>query len=246
MDNSLHESTFYLGTSACDVHGLWKVSSMMEVLQCTANEHSSKMKRWYTDLKSLNLSLVLYKSCFKVERFAALGESVTVRTYTKGVRSLFCPRYFIVYDEDRKIIAKAGSLMILMDRSSRKSILPKKAGVEFPDAIDIEPSIKIPLRKKEIQGDPKVMYYQPQYSDVDINGHVNNVRYLEWLCNAIGFDLLNEYVIDEAVIDYNNEILPSDMIKMSLIIEKGKCPFRFYGQKDNRLSFDIFGNLRLR
>lgn len=39
----------------------------------------------------------------------------------------------------------------------------------------------------------------PQYSDFDVNGHVNNTKYLAWLCDALGFDALRGAYIGDLV-----------------------------------------------
>ena len=244
MNNSIYEDIFHLGTSECDFKGLWKISSIAEALQNTANTHSRNLFTWQNELEKSNLSWVLSKSSITIERYACLGETISVKTYTKGVRALYCPRYFVVYDENRNIIARAGSLMNLIDCTSRKALSPTEVGIVIPEANNIESAIRIPLRKRDVLGNKKVFLYKPHYSDIDVNGHVNNARYLDWICNAFGFDVLEQYEIENVTVDYIIEVLPNESIEMTLITDEAGHQFRFFGCKKEKIAFDIFGTLR--
>ncbi len=241
---SIFESAFQLGTSECDLSGFWKISSIAEILQNTANRHSIKLSMWHNNLKIPNLAWVVSKSNIMIERYACIGETISVKTYTKGIRALYCPRYFIVYDENKRIIARAGSLMSIIDRTSRKALSPTGVGFVIPEANDIEPAIKFQFKKKDISGNKIQLLYKPKYSDIDVNGHVNNARYLDWICNAFGFGVLEQYEIEHITVDYIIEILPDEPIEMTLIMDDSDYRFCFLGRKKDKIAFDIFGPLR--
>ena len=46
------------------------------------------------------------------------------------------------------------------------------------------------------QGEEFVTQYRPVYTDLDVNGHMNNTRYADLLCNALGIDLMKEFEPD--------------------------------------------------
>jgi len=39
------------------------------------------------------------------------------------------------------------------------------------------------------------LYLQPRWSDLDVNQHVNNVKYIGWILEVIDLLLLNSYLI---------------------------------------------------
>jgi acyl-ACP thioesterase len=50
------------------------------------------------------------------------------------------------------------------------------------------------------------------YSDVDMLGHVNNSRYIEWICDAFSTELFNQKKLDSLQINYEHEILPGEQV----------------------------------
>ena len=46
------------------------------------------------------------------------------------------------------------------------------------------------------------------YSDVDLNQHMNNARYIDWALDLIDLDIHRNHFINEVTIHYKKEILP--------------------------------------
>lgn len=44
--------------------------------------------------------------------------------------------------------------------------------------------------------------FSVRYSDIDLNLHVGNVTYLEWILETIPFDIMTNYKIDSVKIKY--------------------------------------------
>jgi acyl-ACP thioesterase len=52
------------------------------------------------------------------------------------------------------------------------------------------------------------------YSAVDIVGHVNNTRYVEWICDAFPLDMFKQHKLDWMQINYEHEILPGEEVSI--------------------------------
>ena len=244
MDLDQIERTFVFRTSRCDANGLWRLSSLLEAMQDTANEHCSLLHAGREELREKNLSWVLFKMEMQIDRYPCLGERITVRTYTNGTFFRFCPRYYAVQDENGNCICRAGSLWMLMDLTTRKTVSPQQAGIAMPKAPETETPIRIPTGSPELEGQGVCQLYRPQYTDVDVNGHVNNIRYADWLCNSLGIEILREKEIEALTIDYNYEVLPPDTVESSLIRREDQ--FQYYGCVNGKRMFNICGSLRPR
>ena len=90
-----------------------------------------------------------------------------------------------------------------------------------------------------IENEKRVFYAEPRYSDLDANGHVNNTRYADWLCDALGIDMMKKKRIAVFTVDYRHEVLPGDRLEMVLGTDGGG--FSLSGKKDDTLYFDIGG-----
>ena len=237
-----YEKYFYLGTSECDINGTWKLCSILEVVQNTANEHDNMLHIWHKDLILKNVSWVLSKTEIMVDRYLRIGETAEILTYTKGIKALFYPRYYIIRDERKNIVARIGSLLMLIDRDTRKAVSPKDIGIVIPDVSNMDPSIKISMRKSNVKGSEIHTQRTPQYSEVDVNGHVNNTKYVEWLCNDFGFGIMKDREIESASIDYRMEILPEQVIENTYVLNGNT--FQYIGCVKDKCSFEIRGMFR--
>ena len=56
---------------------------------------------------------------------------------------------------------------------------------------------------------------QVTYGDLDINGHVNNVRYIDWILNGLPYDYLKTHELKEMEINYLAEASYDDEILVS-------------------------------
>jgi len=138
----------------------------------------------------------------------------------------------------------AGSLWILMDRETRRTLTSKECGVELPNVKYIEIPIKISTASRKIDGAESAGTYKPLYTDIDFNGHVNNIRYADWLCNAIGVKALIDHEISFVSISYNYEVLPDVELITKLIC--GGNEFQFSGVFEGKTYFNIDGVIRKR
>ena len=151
---------------------------------------------------------VLSRTELVMDRYPALGETIRAQTFPTPNKRWFFPRYFLFYDEKDRVIGKAGTLWLLMDFAERKMAISQGVLGRLPDNADITPPLGMPGNIPLLEGDPLPLTREPAYTDIDINGHVNNTRYADWLCDALGLEVMREYEIARLVIHYTREMLP--------------------------------------
>ena len=54
------------------------------------------------------------------------------------------------------------------------------------------------------------------YSAVDLMGHVNNTRYVEWICNCFPQEKYQQEQIAWLQINYNNEVRPNEIVQLGI------------------------------
>lgn len=232
------------GISQCDLHGFIKPGSLLEIIQNSSNAHCRAIRVGRKELLEKGLAWVLFKTDVQVLRYPVLGEKILVETFTKGNQLHFFPRYFLIKDSSGTIIAQGGSLWMLMDLETRKTVSPKAHGISVPDYQNTKVPITVSFAKRNITGRRQEFIIRPQFTDIDINGHVNNIRYVDWLCNNLGMDLLAEYEVSYLSIDYLSEIHPED--NALCILELSEKNFQYSGHRDTKVLFNIYGELRNR
>ena len=237
-----YEETFPILTSNCDMKGTWRLSAVLESMQEAAGAHSLLLGCGREELLKKNIVWVLSRSELHMNRYPRAGEKITLHTFPMPNRICFFPRYYIFTDERGEMVGKAGTLWLLLDTVTRKMLPPGEIARLIPDNRDLTVPMNLPATVGNLQGEEFVSVYTPVFTDLDVNGHVNNTRYADWLCNTLGIDLMSENDPETIIFNYNHEILPGQEITLHRIL-KGK-QYRLSGYAGDSIAFEIGGVLR--
>ena len=161
-------------------------------------------------LENYNLVWIITDYNMKIERLPVFDEKITIETYAKSHNRLFCYRAFNIKDEAGNTIIEMVATFVLMDRDTRK-VHPVMS--EITDAFDSEFS-KTMLRGprfKELEGGVE-QEYRVRFYDLDMNGHVNNSKYLDWVFEVMGADFLTHHVPKKVHLTYVKEVLAGGLI----------------------------------
>jgi len=233
-----YQESYLLRTKDCDVNGEWRFSAILEALQETAGGHCDRLGCGRNDLRQKGLAWVLVRSEVQMDRYPGIGDQVSVETFPMPVRHRLFPRYFIIRDVDEKIIGKASTLWALMDLQTRKTAAPDPAASLMPDNSDLKTPLPLPKPIVPLADSRQIeKTYMPVYTDLDANGHMNNAKYADLLCNLLGTGILKMMQIQSMTMNYNAEILPDQHIYLVLQMDQLKC--RLAGICEMKMAFEI-------
>ena len=163
-----------------------------------------------TILEDYNLVWIITDYDIEVARLPHFAEEITIETEALSYNRLFCYRRFTIYDEAEQELIHMMATFVLMDRDSRK-------------VHAVEPEIVVPYQsdfdKKLIRG-PRYepleelvsKDYHVRFYDLDMNGHVNNSKYLDWIFEVMGADFLTQYIPKKINLKYVKEVRPGGVI----------------------------------
>lgn len=168
-------------------------------------------------LERYNLVWIITDYDIDVIRLPKFGEEMTIETEALSYNRLFCYRRFTIYDEAGNAIINMLATFVLMDRDSRKvhAVEPKIVApyeAEFSKKLIRGP--KYPELKDSTSKDYHVRFY-----DLDMNGHVNNSKYLDWIFEVMGADFLMEHIPRKIHLKYVKEVRPGGQITSSYNLE---------------------------
>lgn len=134
--------------------------------------------------------MVLSQSGHRPEEMPYQYEEFTVQTWVENVYRLFTDRNFAIIDKDGKKIGYARSVWAMINLNTRKPAdLLTLHGGSIVDYVCDEPCpIEKPSRIK-VATDQPCAKLTAKYSDIDINGHVNSIRYIEHILDLFPIDL---------------------------------------------------------
>ncbi len=166
-----------------DCHLRLKPSALLYFIQEAAGGHCQELAVSWEDLAKHNLFWAVIRNRTQITRLPMSGETITVETWPMPTTRVAYPRSVIAYDEQGNECFRSVSLWVLMDTASRVMVLPGKSGVQVEGLIRGD-ELKAPGSLV-----PKPLVNQSlrhvHYSLLDRNGHMNNTRYLDWVCDLL-------------------------------------------------------------
>ena len=185
----------------------------------------------------------LLRNELRMVRYPVIDKQISIETFHTPTRHRMFPRYFILRDAEERIVGTASSLWVLMDLQSRQSIIPDEIASLLPDNSDLRPPMPLPARIMPItNGHDTEIRYHPSYTDLDANGHMNNARYADVLCNCLGVDMLRRHQVESITVNYFAEVLPEH--QLLLILSQNKLQIRLAGTCEGKIAFEIGCRMR--
>ncbi|EHI69863.1 acyl-ACP thioesterase domain-containing protein [Streptococcus ictaluri] len=150
------------------------------------------------------LSWIVTDYDISINRLPHFNETIRIETQAIAYNRLFCYRKFHIYDQSGNVLMDILAYFALMNPITRRV-------AQIPD--DLVSPYQAPLIKK-MPRSPKmkkleksvIQLYKVRYFDIDMNGHVNNSKYLDWMYDALGDDFLQNHRPIHLTLKYLKEV----------------------------------------
>jgi len=224
--------------SAIDKSDTMTLNALFNAFQELAVSHAENLGVGREAMAGTGQVWILSRMSVQVDRRPKYNETVTMRSWPRNWEKLFALRDFDVRDAQDVPIVRARSCWIIIDIEKRRPIRPQAAleGMHLNDGLDALPFTPAGLAERASM--QKVASQHASYTDVDYNGHVNNVSYIRWIENAVEPSLLERAKRSRLDINYMNEVLPGETtdIRFEKIDPAAETPapshaFAFEGRK---------------
>ncbi len=176
---------FTLEAIHTDCHGVLLPSALLYFVQEAAGAHCQVLNVSWEALQQKNLFWAILRHRIQVNRMPREGETITLETWPMPTTRTAYPRSVIAWDAQGSELFRTVGLWVLMDPESRSMVLPRKSGVEV---VGILRGTELTAPGSLVPGTLERSHRRRVcFTDLDINGHMNNTRYLDWI-----WDLLPE------------------------------------------------------
>lgn len=202
-------------------------SALLRIFQDSAIVHSRQVgysTKWFAENAQ---SWVLKKIAYGIHSPVRLHDNLTILTWTRGIEKIRGSREFKILRGDEHVIS-ASSTWIFVDTKRRR---PTRVPKEMLDAFETDPDFGIErppdVDKAALAGGDVVRERLTiNYGDFDINGHVNNTAYANYLQSAVyrSFGLLPEFIFFQ--IDFKKEIR-SGVTDVDVVLTRSSDMFAF-------------------
>ena len=147
----------------------------------SAGFHATERGFGIAEMNESNYTWVLSRLAVEMMDMPSEYETFSVDTWIENVYRLFTDRNFTIYGKDGKVYGYARSVWAMINLETRKPAdLLALHGQELVDYIETDKicPIEKPGRIKVTQQMP-LRTIEVYYNDIDINGHVNSIKYIE-------------------------------------------------------------------
>lgn len=230
----MYKKEFLIETSDVDAFKELKLSSLFRMMQDVATEHAEEGGIGQSVTSKNGAFWVVTRYSVNVIKMPKYMDTIRVCTYPGKDMKFIYPRYFRIEDLNGNVLIKASSTWVVLHSDTHKIHLNPFDGKTLPEeCYNDEEDLpkKVTPTNMELIDKRKV-----RYSDVDLNKHLNNTKYIEYVQDIHDMSFYENNKIKHIVINYNKEARYDDAISMK--ISKGDVEF-VSGEVDGTNIFDV-------
>lgn len=208
-----YEATFRIGAGEAGLNLQCRPSGVLSILQEGATQAACQFHASGPEMREKHNALwMVTRMWYRLDRPLMWGDEVKLRTWHRGGRGPSMYRDFDLF-VDGKPIGEAVSVWVLVNAEDRKLLrLSDVSELAVTGGGELCKSKK--LSGLRLPGDMALVERRRfHYSDIDCNGHVNNVRYADLAADAAGLEArLDSQFVSSLQIGYLKECMAGESI----------------------------------
>lgn len=226
-----------------DFKGNLSINGISSYMQIIAGNHASILGfNYYKNEGTPEYYWILARVKYVIDVYPKWEEELQIETYPGGCEKLFAVRLFDLYDGANRPIGYIIGDYILMDTHKKRPARIKGnetlAFLDFP--YEGESLNKLGLPKEELsQIATHIETRKAYYSELDLNGHMNNAHYVRWVADMFTMEQFENYEIASLEINYNVSITYGTRVQIFLVPEAEEI-YRVYGNSlDGKINYFV-------
>jgi acyl-ACP thioesterase len=229
----MHIERFSTRTYETDFNNRLRISSVLNYMQEVAANNAEDLGFGFKKFTEQGIFWVLSRVHIEMVSYPVIGEPFIVETWPKSLVSPFALRDFLFYNEAGVTIGKATTAWLIINRESMRPVRPepvmegivrnenRHAIEEMPEKLQTPASMDL------------VGVVQAAYTDIDVNQHVNNVKYMEYVLNTYPESELRNRMITGLQINFLQECRFGESLEILRSDNPESKTDHFEGRKSN-------------
>lgn len=220
QDANCYEMQHQLAYYECTDSGHPSMSMVFSMMTMVSDAHSIALGLNHDVVTVTGGAWVVigYEGHFAKEQ-PTFGDQNIIGTRAIAYNQFFALREFWLCDpEHRHDFVRLRAMFVMMNLTKRRLMrIPEQLITPFNSPLKKRlPRLETPT---ELGDDFTSQDYRVRYFDIDINHHVNNARYFDWLLDPLGADFLRRYQPETLKIRYEEEVQEGAMVESRYRIE---------------------------
>jgi medium-chain acyl-[acyl-carrier-protein] hydrolase len=227
MDQLQFEKEYRVHVYETGPDGKLNLYSLFNYMQDIASDHAIRLGFGRDDLMRDNRFWVLSRIYAVINEWPLWTDSIILRTWPNGTDKLFALRNYEVRFPDGRHIASGTSSWLILDLTTKKVQRPDSILSQYHFDLHTETSpVRYATKIDSASEDGKSSSrYKIKVSDLDVNLHTNNVRYLKWVNDSYDLDFVMKNRPQSAEINYLAESKFDEEIFIKTSVENEDAAF---------------------
>lgn len=228
--------TYRVMANDVDMTGTFRIAAMMRYMQETAYRHMNGTGPTEAELRAEGRAFLLCRIIVNVHEGLVHGEDFELETWAEESRGVSFGRTFIIRSGGR-LIAESRSVWVLYDFAAKRILrvddIGDAYGPEAPSETELPRRLSLPEGAELIPLCERLV----DYPDIDVNGHMNNTVYADFLCGNVPEIRAGEARVQTIYINYSNESKLDEILAIERCGQRGEWYFRTH-RSDGRLNVE--------
>ena len=194
-------------------------SSVLSLFQDAAGQHGEQIGVGFHEMLEKNYLWVVVRLKFKILKAPKRYSKVTIKTWPFEPKRFSYRREYLITDENGEKLIIGSSEWVIIDSNKRSLVsapdLYKIDGDYYEEMLLDKKISKVP--DFEIDGTPYTV--TPGFTELDLNNHVNNTKYANYVLDAIS--PAESDTIKTFQIDYRKEVLEGEPLEIFSTRQEG-------------------------
>lgn len=207
---TFHTEKFTIRANEVDTQGNVTLKALCTFFQEVAGDNAKDLKFDITDLKNQDMTWVLHRMDIKIHRYPSWRETISIETWPAAGDSLRAYRNYRILGDDGTELGCCLSYWMMFNLKTRR---PVRMTQEILDMRLSERDHVLPVKSNRISVSPEAIHKQTfnvRRSDLDMNMHVNNATYIDWMLECLPLDTVQSIQTFDIV--YLQESVQGDVL----------------------------------
>ena len=200
----MYKKNYYIGSNDVDQFLELKLPSFFRMMQDIATEHAEVFDIGKAKTLDKGMYWVITRIEIDIIDMPKYLSTVTLKTYPGDDMRFIFPRYFQLEDEKGNVLIKASSTWMVLNRETHHICLNPFEGFKSPTE-HMEGEQPLPAKCVSAEGE-LVETRKVRYSDIDLNGHLNYTKYIDYIVDIHDSDFYKKNRIKHFLVNYEKEL----------------------------------------
>lgn len=216
----IHREIFKIKFYEADFTNSARLYSIINYMQETSEQHSNDIGIGYKALINEGLFWVVSRLEVNMIKYPKNMDTIIMETWPSGVDKMFFKRNFRILDENQQVLGSILAYYLLLDKNSMFPQRPSRLTAQV-ESVENRFGEDKKLDKIKMIGELiDTSERKITYSDIDLNIHVNNAKYISWVEDVFTLEEYKDRKIANLQLNFVKEAKFEEIVVLNKYVDK--------------------------